>query len=146
MTMTKENILELIQGMQHPVMNVATCENGQPHVRVILLYKADEDGIVFHTGKMKPLCQQLLDNPKSEVCFFSGKYQIRVDGEFELVDDDDYKREIINHPTRAFMKGWIKEQGEAAVLDFLRVFRMKHGKAHVWTFEDNFKPKEYVTL
>ena len=144
--MTKEQIFEIINGMQSPVMNVATSENGQPHTRVILLYKADEDGIVFHTSKIKSLCQQLLDNPKAEVCFLSGKYQIRVEGEFELVDDDNYKREIINHPSRAFMKGWIKEQGEDAVLDFLRVFRMKHGKSHVWTFDDNFKPKEYIIL
>ena len=144
--MTKEQIFEIIKGMQHPIMHVATCENGQPHVRDILLFRADENGIVFHTGKMKDLCKQLLANPKSEVCFSAGKYQIRVEGEFELVDDDDFKREIINHPSRQFMKGWIAEQGEAAVLDFLRVFRMRHGKAHVWTFEDNFKPKEYITL
>jgi len=144
--MTKEQIFELIQGMQHPMMSVATCENGQPHVRGILLYKADEDGIVFHTGKMKDLYKQLMANPKSEVSFFTGKYQIRVEGEFELVDDEDYKREIINHPSRAFLKGWIKEQGEDAVIEFIQVFRMKHGKAHVWTFEDNFKPKEYIEL
>ena len=30
MAMTKENILELIQGMQHPVMSVATSDVGAP--------------------------------------------------------------------------------------------------------------------
>ena len=53
--MTKEQIFELINGMQNPVMYVATSENGQPHVRGILLYSADENGIVFHTGKFKAL-------------------------------------------------------------------------------------------
>lgn len=33
--MTKEQIFELINGMQHPVMYVATSENNMPHVRGI---------------------------------------------------------------------------------------------------------------
>ncbi|MBO7625985.1 MAG: pyridoxamine 5'-phosphate oxidase family protein [Paludibacteraceae bacterium] len=144
--MTKEQIFEIINGMQAPVMSVATVENGQPHVRGILLYKADENGIVFHTGAFKDLYKQLITDPRSEVCFNAGKYQIRVEGNFELVDDVNLKREIINHPSRKFLQGWIAEQGEQAVIDFIQVFRMQHGKAHVWTFEDNFKAKEYVTL
>jgi len=132
--------------MQHPVMYVATSENGQAHVRGILLYSADENGIVFHTGNVKPLYHQLIANPKAEVCFSVGKYQIRVEGEFELVDDINFKREIVAHPSRKFLQGWIKEQGEEAFYDFFQVFRMKHGKAHVWNFENNFKPKEYITL
>ena len=44
------------------------------------------------------------------------------------------------------VQGWIAEQGLDAVLDFIQVYRMEHGKAHTWSFEDNFKPKEYVKL
>lgn len=144
--MTKEQIFELINGMQHPVMYVATSENNQPHVRGILLFRADENGIIFHTGDFKPLYHQLVNNPKSEVCFSCGKYQIRVEGEFELTNDIELKREIMNHPSRAFLRKWADQQGEEAVVNFLQVFTMKHGKAHVWTFEDNFKPKEYIEL
>lgn len=144
--MTKEEIFGIINSTQHPVMYVATSENGQPHVRGILLFRADENGIIFHTGEMKDLYRQLLANPNSEVCFACGKYQVRVEGQFELVNDDNLKREILNHPSRAFLRNWANEQGEQTVLDFLRVFRMVHGKAHVWTMEDNFKPKEYVML
>lgn len=103
--MTKEQIFELINGMQNPVMYVATSENGQPHVRGILLYSADENGIVFHTGKFKALHKQLQENPKAEVCFATGKYQVRVEGEFKLVDDIEFKKEIINHPSRKFRSG-----------------------------------------
>ncbi len=144
--MTKEEIFELIYGMQNPIMYVSTSVNNQPHVRAVLLYRADENGIIFHTEKMKELTQQLIENPKAEVCFAAGKYQIRIEGEFKLIDDDNLKKEIINHPSRKFMKGWIAQQGLDAVLDFLRVFRMEHGKAHIWSFEDNFKPKEYTIL
>lgn len=144
--MTKEEIFNIINANLPTVMYVATSENGQPHVRGILLFRADENGIIFHTGEMKDLYRQLLANPNAEVCFESGKYQVRVEGKFELVNDDNLKREILNHPSRAFLRNWANEQGEQAVLDFLRVFRMTHGKAHVWTMEDNFKPKEYVML
>ena len=46
--MTKEEIYKLLN--EHPVMYVSTNDNGQPRVRGILMYKADADGIVFHTG------------------------------------------------------------------------------------------------
>ncbi|MDO4462112.1 MAG: pyridoxamine 5'-phosphate oxidase family protein [Bacteroidia bacterium] len=144
--MTKEEIFAIINGMEHPVMYVATVENGNPHVRGILLYKTDENGIVFHTGKSKELYHQLTANPNAEVCFVSGKYQIRVEGQFQLLNDINYKREIVAHPSRKFLQGWIKEMGEEQFFDFLQVFKMEHGKAHVWTFEDNFAPKSFVTL
>ena len=144
--MTKEQIFKLINGMQNPVMYLATSENGQPHVRAVLLYSADENGIVFHTGKFKELHKQLQENPKAEACFATGKYQVRVEGEFKLVDDIEFKKEIINHPSRKFLQGWIAEQGLDAVIDFIQVYRMEHGKAHTWSFEDNFKAKEYVDL
>jgi len=144
--MTKNDIFELIKGMQHPVMYVSTCENNQPHVRGILLFRADENGIIFHTGDFKDLYRQLIANPKSEVCFSCGKYQVRVEGDFHLDNSIELKREILNHPSRAFLRKWANEQGEEQVINFLQVFRMKNGKAHVWTMEDNFKPKEYINL
>jgi len=144
--MNKQQIFELINGMQHPVMYVATCENNQPHVRGILLFRADEEGIIFHTGDFKPLYHQLIANPQSEVCFSCGKYQVRIEGQFELYNTDEIKREIINHPSRAFLRKWADEQGEEQVINFLQVFRMKHGKAHVWCMEDNFKPKDFIEL
>lgn len=39
--------------------------------------------------------------------------------------------EIINHPSHAFLRKWAEEKGEQQVMDFLQVFRMTHGKAHV---------------
>lgn len=142
--MTKFEILELIN--QNPVMSLATCENNQPHVRGILMYKADEEGIWFHTGNTKDLYRQLVANPKAEVCFNCGKYQIRVEGEFTLVNDMAKKEEIVAHPSRKFLQPWRQSQGDEKFFNFLQVFVMKNGKAHVWTMEDNFKPKEYIQL
>ena len=153
--MTKEELFKMMN--EHPVMYVATNErlrvgddtsgmNVQPHVRAILMFKADADGIVFHTGVTKDLYRQLLAEPRSEVCFSCGKYQVRVEGKFELVEEMALKEEIVNHPSRKFLKPWREQQGDEAFFGFLKVFRMQHGKAHVWCMEDNFKPKEYIEL
>ena len=98
--MTKEEIYKLMN--EHPVMYVSTNDNGQPRVRGILMYKADADGIVFHTGVVKDLYRQLLADPRAEVCFACGKYQVRVEGKFDLVEDRSLKEEIVNHPSRSF--------------------------------------------
>ena len=142
--MTKEELYKMMN--EHPVMHVTTNDNGQPRVRAILMFKADADGIVFHTGVTKDLHRQLLNDPRSEVCFACGKYQVRVEGCFELVEDMALKEEIVNHPSRKFLKPWREQQGDEAFFNFLKVFRMQHGKAHVWCMEDNFKPKEYIEL
>ena len=92
------------------------------------------------------LYRQLLADPRSEVCFACGKYQVRVEGKFELVEEMALKEEIVNHPSRKFLKPWREQQGDEAFFGFLKVFRMQHGKAHVWCMEDNFKPKEYIEL
>lgn len=142
--MTKEEIFKLIN--EHPAMYVSTNDGGQPRVRGILMFHADEEGIVFHTGTTKDLYRQLMLDGRAEVCFNCGKYQIRVEGTFELDEREEIRQEIVNHPSRAFLKPWRKEFGEEKFWDFLKIFRMKHGKAHVWTFEDNFAPKKYIEL
>ena len=131
--MTKEELFKMMN--DHPVMHVATNDNGQPHVRAILMFKADADGIVFHTGVTKDLYRQLLNDPRSEVCFACGKYQVRVEGCFELIEDMALKEEIVNHPSRKFLKPWREQQGDEAFFSFLKVFRMQHGKAHVWCMD-----------
>ena len=141
--MTKEELFKLMN--ENPVMHLATVDqNGFPRVRGILMFKACDDGIIFHTGAFKDLYKQLMANPNSEVCFQCGAVQIRVCGKFELDQSDELFEEIYNHPSRAFIKQWGKSKEE--VKDFLKIFKMKHGKACAWSMADNFKPKEYIDL
>ena len=65
--MTKSEILALINA--NPACHLATVEGNAPRVRGILLYRADENGLVFHTGNTKDLHRQLTRNPKVEFCF-----------------------------------------------------------------------------
>ncbi|MBC2581671.1 pyridoxamine 5'-phosphate oxidase family protein [Clostridium sp. DJ247] len=142
--MIREEIFELMR--KNPVFFLATVEEDQPRVRGMLLYKADDNGIVFHTGIMKDVYGQVVKNPKVELCFNGNGTQVRVSGELEIVDDNNLKDEISEHPTRKFLKPW-KESGE--LKDFYEtfvVFRLKNGIATTWTIEKNFEPKELIQL
>lgn len=140
--MNKNEILEFLNA--NPVFHLATVEGDKPRVRGLLLYKADENGIIFHTGKMKDLHKQLTENPNVEMCFNNGKFenlvQIRVRGTVELIEDLELKKEIVQK--REFMKPWVEKMG----YDFLAVYNLKKGVAAIWTMATNFAPKVFVEL
>jgi pyridoxamine 5'-phosphate oxidase len=139
--MTKDEIIKFMNS--HPACHIATAEkDGQPHVRGMLMYRADDQGVLFHTGDFKDLWGQVTNNPKMEICFFDQKTgtQVRVIGTAEPVDDPALKQEIVN--ARPFLKAWVEKHG----YEPLKVFRIKPVKATVWTFETNFDPKEYIDL
>lgn len=140
--MNKNEILRFLNA--NPVFHLATVEGTKPHVRGLLLYRADEKGIVFHTGKMKDLHKQLTANPNVEMSYHNGKFdeliQIRVSGAVELIEDMDLKKEIVQK--REFLKPFVDRDG----YESLAVYRMKNGRAAVWTMKTNFAPKEFIEL
>jgi pyridoxamine 5'-phosphate oxidase len=140
--MDRNEIFALIN--QNQACHLATSENNVPHVRGVLVYRADENGIIFHTGKFKDLYNQLIANPRVEFCFtnhdMQNLIQIRISGKVELVEDMALKKEIVEK--RDFLKPWVKEQG----YEGLAVFCLKNGKATVWTMATNFSPKTFIHL
>lgn len=144
--MEKEEIFELINS--NPAFSLATIEDGEPRVRIMALYKADETGIVFHTGPFKDVYEQMIKNPNVQLCFYDAQknIQIRVRGKVEKIDDIEFKREISNHPSRGFMQGWKEGKTEKEFFDMFSVFRLKNGKANVWTFQTNFDKKVDIIL
>ena len=145
--MQKEQIFELMN--QNPALFLATVEGTEPRVRGMRLYKADESGIVFHTGPHKDLYHQLLKNPNVQLCFYDGanNMQVRVRGTVEQSDDLALKKEIEAHPTRGFMQAWRgMVNSEEAFYNMFSVFTLKNGLANVWTFTSNFGPKEDIQL
>jgi uncharacterized pyridoxamine 5'-phosphate oxidase family protein len=140
--MNKHEILQFLNS--NMIFHLATVEDGQPRVRGMWLYRADEDGLVFHTGKMKDLHQQLRADPRVELSFNNGKFdnltQVRVRGVAELVEDLELKKEIVQK--RPFLKPWVEKDG----YEGMAVYRVRRGKATVWTFNHNLAPKEFVEL
>ena len=144
--MTKNEIFGLMNGVMS--FHLATLEDGEPRVRGMLLYKADETGVVFHTGVFKDLYKQLLANPAAQMCFFdpASGTQVRVRGQFEEVADAKLKEEIYNHPSREFLRNMCGNSMESPFYETIRVFRMKNGIANVWTFAANCAAKEDIYL
>lgn len=140
--MNSTEIFELIN--KNPVFHLATLEHGEPRVRGMLLYRADERGIVFHTGAMKDLHQQLTANAAVELCFqdWQAGVQLRVRGKARLCEDLALKQEIVNAPGREFLKPLIEAHG----YEPLSVFYVEECRALAWTMATNFAPKEWLAL
>lgn len=138
--MNKNEILKFLNA--NPIFHLATSEEDTPHVRGMLLYSADENGIVFTTGKTKDLNKQLSANPQVELCFnnYQDNIQVRIAGCVELMEGLEFKKEIVSK--REFLKPWVDKMGYETLL----VYRLKNGIATVWTFETNFVPKSYIEL
>ncbi len=127
---------------ENKVCYLATTENGDPRVRALGFWFADETGFYFQTGAMKSLYKQLLSNPQVEACFYkavsmTGK-MLRIAGEIEFMEDLELKERVMQE--RPFLKNF----GLTAHDPNLIVFRLEHGHAHFWTMEDNLKPKQMI--
>lgn len=138
--MTAKEIFELVNS--NPAFHLATTEGDQPRVRGMLLFRADENGFVFHTASTKDVFAQIKQNPKAEMCFNCNGTQIRVTGVLEQVHDENLRAEIFAHPSRKFLQAWIAN----GIDNLLQVFVMKECSAVTWTMETNFEPKNPVKL
>ena len=138
--MGKEEMFKLMN--ENPVFHLATMDGDQPRVRGMLLFRADEEGIIFHTASTKDVFAEIMKNPKVELCFQGQGSQIRVTGVLEQVNDENLKNEIYSHPSRKFLQAW-KENG---IDGLLRIFRLKNGTAVEWTMATNFEQKMPIEL
>ena len=137
--MTKEEILKFIN--ENPSFSLATCDGTIPHVRTLMLHKADETGIYFMVGKFKDVYRQLSLNPSVELCFHKDNVQVRVSGKVEKLDKElDLKKEILE--ARPFMKPWIDIVG----YKYMAVFRVKDCLATIWSLETEMQPKDLIKL
>lgn len=122
---------------------VATDDNGQPRVRPLGLWFADERGFYFQAWFTKAVCKQLKNNPKVEVCFYApgsgggiGKV-LRVAGETEFLDDAALKAKVLED--RPFLKNMGMETPEDPRL---AIFRIYTGEAFLWAPEYSGRESE----
>ncbi len=138
--MNKQEIYELMN--QNLGFYLATVDEDQPHVRGMMLFRADENGIIFHTASTKDVYKQIMENPKAELCFNANGTQIRVTGTLEVMHDEKIREEIFAHPTRKFLQAW-KENG---IDNLLEVLIMRNCEAVIWTMQSNFEPKKPIKI
>jgi pyridoxamine 5'-phosphate oxidase len=136
--MNREEILAFLNA--HPGCYLATLEGDQPRVRGMFMYRADDQGIIFHTGTMKSLYSQILKHRQVEICFNSPDTQVRVEGVVEILNDNHLKNEILE--ARPFLKPLMGAKGVEALV----IFRITGCKAAVWTMETNLGPITYLSI
>lgn len=131
--MTLQDCLEF--ATSNPACTVATCEGDQPRARIFMLWRADESGFYLCTGTPKAVCQQLMHNPKIELCFYKPGdspeelgIMMRVAGKVEFVNDDAIREQLLNE--------WpfLKEMGIKGPDDpMLSLIRIPSGEIKYWT-------------
>jgi pyridoxamine 5'-phosphate oxidase len=131
---------------QNPACWLATSMDGQPHVRGMLMWFADQTGFYFHTGTVKPLSEQLTRNPRVEVAFHNpGKgpgdgRMMRVSGSIERVSDAALEARLVHE------RAWLSDMVAAQASGTLFLFRIPHGEIHDWTWATNLHEREQVPL
>lgn len=132
----------LLFANQNPSCWFATCEDGQPHVRGMLMWYADETGFYFHTAKAKELYHQMIKNPKVEAAFIRNANEpsfemLRVSGTVEVVKDEELKKRL--YKERAWLWDNVKRAGvESDVV----IYRIVKGSAYIWNMSWNVRENE----
>ena len=123
---------------------LATVEDGQPRVRPMGLWFADERGFYFQSHAEKALGIQLKAHKKVEACFYNAKAGpglgtvLRVSGEIEFLDDLEYKKRIFED--RAHI---VESYGLEGLEDpRLILFRIYKGEAFFWTMDYNLRESD----
>ena len=83
---------------------------------------------------------ELIQNPKIELCFNGGEKVVRISGKAAFLDDQDLKEEIVK--SRPFLKPLVNTQG----YDVIKVFRVANAIATVWTMAANLEPMKFIKL
>jgi uncharacterized pyridoxamine 5'-phosphate oxidase family protein len=126
----------------NPTCHLATVEGNKPRVRAMVIYRADENGIIFQSWTLKDVFKQLSENAAVELCFnnYQDRIQVRISGTAELLEDMELKKEVLAE--RQYLKKWVEEVGDDAV----SIYRLTKPVATVWTRAVNFAPKDYIQL
>ena len=137
------NLQECIEfANEHPDVYFATDDNGQPRVRGIMLWFADETGFYFQTQSVKSFCKQLQKNNRVEVIFTNStgtkpSKVMRVTGLIQFIEDIEMKKRVLSD--RPFLKTMGIMDPEDPVLV---VFKIYTGEAFFWTLKDSMHESE----
>ena len=78
------------------VYYLATVEGDQPRVRPFGTAHIFEGKLYIQTGKVKPCAQQLLANPKAEICAFHKGAWVRIACELQEDDRVEAKKSMLD--------------------------------------------------
>ena len=115
---------------------LATAEGGQPRVRAMGMWYADETGFYFQTQSVKALYKQIQENERVEVYFCKPDFSkvMRVSGKVKTIEDMEVRKKCIEE------RPFLKDMGITDPEDpLLAVFHLFTGEAYFWTMADSMK-------
>lgn len=136
--MNSDEILAFIS--KNPSACLGTIDGQSARVRFMDTFRADENGLIFYTGKKKSVFQQIVKNPEVEVCYFAKDVQIRVRGRMEIIEDLELKKEIVKK--RSFLAPFYKKDEDYQDMGLLRL----KGKATTWSLKNLTATATFVDL
>jgi uncharacterized pyridoxamine 5'-phosphate oxidase family protein len=140
---TIDEIIEFTN--QNPSAWVATSADGQPHVRAMAMWYADQSGFYFHTGSQKRLYAQLNGNPRIEAGFkcpgeMGAMQMVRITGRIEEIKDPVLEKKLFED------RPWLNAIFTAYPNDKIFIFRIAHGEAQYWDMSRNCKEKDIPVI
>jgi len=119
---------------ENRISYLATDDNGQPRVRPMSLWFADNSGFYYQATSDKDMCRQLRKNNRVEMCIYApgaggpmGK-MMRVTGKVHFIEDRAYKIRALED--RPFLKNRGIESPEDPRLVLFKIYT---GEAFFWT-------------
>jgi len=102
-------------------ITLATCADGKPSARVVLLKDFDERGFVFFTNYSSDKGKQLEENPNAALVMYwmEVERQIRIEGTVEKTSREESEKYFQTRPFGAQLGAWASHQ--STVIDARRV-------------------------
>ena len=106
-------------------MTLATCVDGKPAARVVLLKDFDARGFVFFTNYTSQKGRQLEKNPNAALVFYwmEVERQIRIEGKVEKTSHQESEEYFHSRPIGAQLGAWASRQSE--VIDARRILEAR---------------------
>lgn len=120
-------------------MTLATCVEGQPSARIVLLKGVDEKGFVFYTNYEGRKAKEMAENPLAALLFFWGELeqQIRIEGSIEKISPEESDTYYQSRDRGSRIGAWASPQ--SAVIP-----NREYLAERVKEFETQFADKETI--
>jgi pyridoxamine 5'-phosphate oxidase len=109
-----QQAVEVERTEANAMMLATVGENGQPHLRTLLLKGADDRGFVFFTNYESAKGQQLAAQPLAAMTFWwhDLERQVRIEGRVERVSDAESDAYYESRPAGSRLGAWASPQSQ----------------------------------
>lgn len=118
-------------------MTLASCSNGQPSARIVLLKGWDNKGFVFFTNYQSRKGEDIAANQRVALLFYwdSLLRQVRVEGKAEKISQQESRAYFVTRPRSSQIGAWASQQSRKLASRATLDTRVRH-------YEEVFRHRE----